>query len=47
VAKLLACNKRGREAAIRTLVSHRTADYDIDRIENPQLRTFVRQMQGG
>ena len=35
------------KAAIRALVSHRTADYDLNRIENPQLRAFVRQMQGG
>ncbi len=36
------------KAAIRSLVTHRVAGYDINRIENPQLQSFVRQMaQGG
>lgn len=35
------------KAAIRSLVVHRVAGYDIDRIENTQLRGFVRQMMQG
>jgi hypothetical protein len=37
----------GEKAAIRSLVQHRAAGYDIDNIENPQLRGFVRQMLQG
>jgi hypothetical protein len=35
------------KAAIRSLVQHRVAGYDIDNIENPQLRGFVIQMVRG
>lgn len=37
----------GEKAAIRSLVQHRAAGYDTERIENPQLRGFVRQMLKG
>lgn len=38
----------GEKAAIRSLVTHRVAGYEVDNIQNPQLRGFVRQMlQGG
>lgn len=35
------------KSAIRSLVVHRVAGYDIDNIENTQLRGFVRQMMQG
>lgn len=35
------------KAAIRSLVQHRVAGYDVSRIENPQLRGFVVQMVHG
>ena len=37
----------GERSAIRSLVVHRVAGYDVERIQNPQLREFVRRMVRG
>lgn len=37
----------GEKATIRSLVQHRVAGYDVDRIENADLRGWVIQMVGG
>ena len=36
----------GEKTAIKSVVLQRVAGYDIEQLNNPQLRSFVRQMMG-